>query len=64
MTPEEEQAQIARIERLRAECDRILEIHPDCDRENVMHTLLLLEEEPIERLRRALRRGRFRVSER
>jgi transcriptional regulator with XRE-family HTH domain len=31
--------------------------YPDVDRENVRHTLLLLRERPIERLRRALIRG-------
>ena len=38
--------------------DEIMEAHPSLDRENVRHTLLLLQEEPIKRLRRALIRGR------
>ena len=32
--------------------------HPGADPENIRHTLILLREEPLERLRRALRRGR------
>ncbi len=38
--------------------DEILSEYPDADRDNVRHTLLLLKEEPIERLKRGLRRGR------
>ncbi|MGB2906422.1 MAG: helix-turn-helix transcriptional regulator [Candidatus Aminicenantaceae bacterium] len=37
--------------------DEIIESDPTLDRENVRHTLLLLQEEPIARLRRALTRG-------
>jgi transcriptional regulator with XRE-family HTH domain len=40
------------------EVDRIVRQHRGVDRDNVRHTLLLLDEEPIARLRRALRRGR------
>lgn len=38
--------------------DAIMEAHPTLDRENVRHTLILLQEKPIARLRRALIRGR------
>jgi transcriptional regulator with XRE-family HTH domain len=38
--------------------DEILADNPALNRENVRHTLLLLKEKPIERLRRALIRGR------
>lgn len=38
--------------------DEIISENPDIDRENVRHTLLLLEEEPVERLKRGLIRGR------
>ena len=48
----------ARIESLIAESDRISKRHRGVDRDNVRHTLLLLDEKPVERLRRALRRGR------
>ena len=41
--------------RLSARVERIHELHPDADPDNIRHTLILLEEEPIERLRRALR---------
>lgn len=38
--------------------EKILKKFPKLDRENVRHTLLLLHEAPIERLKRGLRRGR------
>ena len=38
--------------------ERILAAHPEAGRENVRHTLLLLEESPVERLERGLLRGR------
>jgi hypothetical protein len=41
-----------------AEVNRIVKRHPGVDPDNIRHTLLLLDEEPIERLRRALQRGR------
>ncbi|MFH1024184.1 MAG: hypothetical protein V1809_12460 [Planctomycetota bacterium] len=46
-----------RATRVRAEVDRIARWHPDVDRDTLRHTLVLLEEPPLERLRRALRRG-------
>lgn len=47
-----------RIRFIIAESERISKRHEDADRDNVRHTLLLMDEKPIERLRRALRRGR------
>ena len=38
--------------------DRIVARDPSMDRDNVRHTLLLLEEKPIDRLRRSLLRAR------
>lgn len=38
--------------------DRIMDAYPDANRENVRHTLLLMEEPPVDRLERGLRRGR------
>jgi len=38
--------------------DQILAENPGLDRENVRHTLILLQEKPINRLRRGLIRGR------
>ena len=38
--------------------ERILAEHRGADRENVWHTLLLLEEPPVNRLERGLTRGR------
>ncbi len=47
-----------RIKRLLAESHRISRRNRDVDPDNVRHTLLLLDDRPIERLRRALQRGR------
>lgn len=49
---------VDRMKQLMDEANRIVKRHPDADPDNIRHTLLLLDEEPIERLRRALRRGR------
>ena len=38
--------------------ERILAKHSVADRDNVRHTLLLLEEPPVDRLERGLLRGR------
>ncbi len=38
--------------------EKILKKFPKLDRENVRHTLLLMHEAPIERLKRGIRRGR------
>ncbi|NQU38969.1 MAG: hypothetical protein HQ523_03365 [Lentisphaerae bacterium] len=51
-SPQEEARQLIK------ECERIVAKHTDIDRDNVRHTLILLREDPIRRLRRALRRGR------
>jgi len=48
----------ARIESLIKEAQRISKTHLGLDPDNVRHTLLLLDDKPVERLRRALRRGR------
>ena len=48
-----------RMRSLAMEVDRISRRHEESDRDNIRHTLLLLNEKPLERLRRALRRGRF-----
>ena len=44
--------------RLSARVEEILAAHPDADRDNVRHTLILLEQPPLERLQRSLIRGR------
>jgi hypothetical protein len=44
--------------RLRARVEKILAAHPSADRDNVRHTLILLEQPPLERLQRSLIRGR------
>lgn len=57
LTEESEEDAIHRIGRL---TEAIAARHPSLDRDNVRHTLLLLEEEPLERLHRGLTRGRKR----
>ena len=54
---EEESLEEKKIRRLTKIADKIMENHPKLDRENVWHTLLLLQESPIERLNRGLLRG-------
>lgn len=56
---EETDTPVERMKSLAAESERISRRHPGVDRDNIRHTLLLLDEKPVERLRRALRRGRF-----
>ena len=43
---------------LMKEANRIIDSHKNLNPDNIRHTLILLDEKPIERLRRALRRGR------
>jgi transcriptional regulator with XRE-family HTH domain len=54
---EERPSAVARANEMAIEVDRIVRRHRGVDRDNVRHTLLLLDEEPVARLRRALRRG-------
>ena len=44
--------------RLTARIEQVLAAHPEADRDNVRHTLILLEHPPLERLQRSLIRGR------
>jgi hypothetical protein len=44
--------------RLSRRVERIVAAHPEADRDNIRHTLILLELPPLERLRRSLIRGR------
>lgn len=55
---EETRSAAAKANEMAIEVERIVRQHRGVDRDNVRHTLLLLDEEPISRLRRALRRGR------
>ncbi|MFH0924994.1 MAG: hypothetical protein V1872_05070 [bacterium] len=49
-----------KINKLLNTLEEIMRHHKNADRDNVRHTLLLLEEKPIDRLRRALiRAGKF-----
>lgn len=45
-------------ERLAESVQAVLAQHPQADPDNVRHTLILLEQPPLERLRRSLIRGR------
>ena len=47
-----------KIIRIAEMTDEIIEEFSELDRDNVRHTLLLLQEKPVERLRRGLKRGR------
>ena len=47
--------------RLWEEVESVRDRAPAVDPDNVRHTLILLQEPPIERLRRSLRRGRTRA---
>jgi hypothetical protein len=44
--------------RLSARVAEVLAAHPHADPDNVRHTLILLEQPPLERLQRSLIRGR------
>ena len=44
--------------RLSARVQKVLVAHPHADPDNVRHTLILLEQPPLERLQRSLIRGR------
>ena len=44
--------------RLSVRVEKIVAAHPTADRDNVRHTLILLEQPPLERLQRSLIRGR------
>ncbi|HSY18891.1 MAG TPA: hypothetical protein VK815_11175 [Candidatus Acidoferrales bacterium] len=44
--------------RLSARVAKVLATHPHADPDNVRHTLILLEQPPLERLQRSLIRGR------
>ncbi|MFN3194054.1 MAG: hypothetical protein ACE361_26330 [Aureliella sp.] len=48
--------------RLLERVNEIAEKHPDADRDTIRHTLTLLREPPIDRLRRALELGRIGLS--
>ena len=55
---EEEHSQEGKIQRILGMLENILKRHKNVDRDNVYHTLILLQERPIDRLRRALIRAR------
>ncbi len=44
--------------RLSLRVEKVLAAHPHADPDNVRHTLILLEQPPLERLQRSLIRGR------
>lgn len=48
---------VEKARRLYREIERIKHKHEEVDPDNVRHTLLLLDERPVDRLRRALTRG-------
>ena len=56
---EETDTPVERMKSVIAESEHISKRYPGIDRDTIRHTLLLLSEKPVERLRRALRRARF-----
>ena len=44
--------------RLSMRVEKIIAAHPQADPDNIRHTLILLEQPPLERLQRSLIRGR------
>jgi len=54
---EESNSEEEKMKRILDLTDKIAVSLPELDRENVRHTLILLQEGPIERLRRSLTRG-------
>lgn len=54
----EEDPRILLIRRLQVKLEELVSKYPQASRENLWHTLLLLEEQPGKRLERALRRGK------
>lgn len=55
---EEENPEVKKIQELRKKLGKIIEIYPEANPENIWHTLILLEEKPLERLKRGLLRGK------
>src|SRR5258706_14304953 len=55
---EEEPAAAWRAQAMIRKAGKVRTNHPDATFENVWHTLVLLDESPVERLRRSLLRGR------
>jgi hypothetical protein len=55
---ETDDSALHRAQALIARVDAIVAAHPTADRDNVRHTLVLLDEPPIDRLNRGLLRGR------
>jgi transcriptional regulator with XRE-family HTH domain len=56
-----EESPVKKVLRLQKKLESILDTNPELSRENVWHTLLLLEEPPVKRLDRGLIRGRKSV---
>lgn len=54
---DEPEPETRRAKELLSRLDRIVAAHPGADRDNVWHTLLLLQEPPVDRLNRGLLRG-------
>lgn len=55
---QEENQEERKVRQLEKKLQKILIQHPKADRENVWHTLLLLQEKPVDRLKRSLIRAK------
>ncbi len=53
---EEDNLELQKARTLLLEVDAIMALHKTADRENIRHTLTLLQESPVKRLNRALQR--------
>ena len=58
----DEQLLLQRHIRMLERVDEISRMHPEADRDTIRHTLTLLDEPPLDRLRRAIELGRIRLS--
>ena len=54
---DDENSKVRDIRQLQEEAADICRRHPDCDADNIRHTLLLLREAPVDRLQRGLIRA-------
>ena len=54
---DDESAKVRDTRRLQEKVADICRRHPDCDADNIRHTLLLLREAPVDRLQRGLTRA-------
>jgi len=52
---------LTKIQNLNRIADSICKAHKECDRDNILHTLLCLEQTPIKKLEMSIRRANFSI---